>query len=432
LEVILKIKPSPQQVRKFYLLEYFYVLLKSIERHSDMKNAFEMFKLLKDNFSLGESKYKKLTVDKENQTIRQIERCFYTFRQVISEAKDYGLIHIGKRGGLQLTDGGKKLLSKYEQEDFHKFNKALFTYMEKRFYAFYELIRFCYKANSQKSGLLIFPIYTPLKLGFERNNIKTTGDIINYSNALQRTLEEDIEEFFSRGIDLTRHREQLIHNLMESGLLPKNNSEKFAPEKYNSIIIRFRKFWLGAILKEIYGYEYSTGSLDIWAYRGKQIGVCHATEFYPGFSGRIIYPTSVIIEDNATGDFEELFRYPDGNRLYIHSPSWEKEKTQNKFVDSLLDSYFSLRRTNRSYFINLADIRELVCYNMRISQYLFDSFLEKAYFLNLKGHLKVKISLEADKLPQETKALYLRREPVMVDGKYRNIIAIDVSKRRRS
>jgi hypothetical protein len=97
-----------------------------------------------------------------------------------------------------------------------------------------------------------------------------------------------------------------------------------------------------------------------------------------------------------------------------------------------LDSYFSLRRTNRSYFINLADIRELVCYNMRISQHLFDSFLEKAYFLNLKGHLKVKISLEADKLPQETKALYLRREPVMVDGKYRNIIAIDVSKRRRS
>jgi hypothetical protein len=126
-----------------------------------------------------------------------------------------------------------------------------------------------------------------------------------------------------------------------------------------------------------------------------------------------------------------MFSYPNGDYLYIHSPSWEDEKNRDKFVDSLLDAYFNLKKVNRSYYINLADTRELVCYNMKISQHLFNSFLEKAYFLNLKGQLKVKISLETDKLPQETKALYLKRDPVMVDGKYRNIIAIDVSKRRQ-
>jgi hypothetical protein len=35
--------------------------------------------------------------------------------------------------------------------------------------------------------------------------------------------------------------------------------------------------------------------------------------------------------------------------------------------------------------------------------------------------------LEVDKLPDETQVMYVQREPVMVDGKYRNIIAIDLA-----
>jgi hypothetical protein len=303
--------------------------------------------------------------------------------------------------------------------------------MENRFYAFHQIINFCYEANKKKGGLLVFPGYTPIRLGFEKNKIKTSGDIEHYLKTLQRKLESDIEEHLNRRIDLTEQREMLIKNLIESGLLPGSGSEEFDPDKYNSIIIRIRKFWLGEFLKRIYGYEYSYSSFDIWTYRGKQIGVIHATEFYPGFSGKIVYPTSVIINNKSSQDFEKMFSYSNGDYLYIHSPSWEDKKNRDEFVDSLLKAYFNLKKANRSYYINLADTRELVCYNLKISQHLFNSFLEKAYFLNLKGQLKVKISLEADKLPQETGAQYLKRDPVMVDGKYRNIIAIDVSKRRQ-
>ncbi len=65
---------------------------------------------------------------------------------------------------------------------------------------------------------------------------------------------------------------------------------------------------------------------------------------------------------------------------------------------------------------------------LKISEYIFEGFLDHAYKLNLAGKLAVRISLEVDKLPEETKAMYLTKEPVMVDGKYRNIIAIDVAK----
>ena len=42
--------------------------------------------------------------------------------------------------------------------------------------------------------------------------------------------------------------------------------------------------------------------------------------------------------------------------------------------------------------------------------------------MNISGNLKINISLESDKLPQETKAIYLRREPILINESYKNII----------
>ena len=113
--------------------------------------------------------------------------------------------------------------------------------------------------------------------------------------------------------------------------------------------------------------------------------------------------------------------------LFVHQPDWES--ISDEFVKELVNGYFTLRRSNRNYFVNLSSLRELVCYSLKISEYLFEEFLERAYRLNLSRKLPIGISLEVDKLPEETTAMYLKREPVLVDGRYRNIIAIDVAKR---
>ena len=44
--------------KQFYLLDYFYILLKSFERRSDKDEAFLLFKELKKRHYLGESKYR--------------------------------------------------------------------------------------------------------------------------------------------------------------------------------------------------------------------------------------------------------------------------------------------------------------------------------------------------------------------------------------
>ena len=79
-------------VRKFYFLEYFYILLRSIERYREREQVFNSFKLLKQEHRLGESKFKKLTVEAEDLTPTQLSRYRYTFGQVLEDAKEYRLV----------------------------------------------------------------------------------------------------------------------------------------------------------------------------------------------------------------------------------------------------------------------------------------------------------------------------------------------------
>jgi len=418
-----------QSVYKFYFLEYFYVLFKSIESysHSHRARIFESFKTLKHAHQLGESKYKRITFETDNLTKTQEDRYLYTFEQVISEAEVYGLIE-QDRDYLALTDQGRKLLDIYRESGLLAFNRALFQYMEENYHAFHYLVQFCYKSNKKNPGLLILPNYSPLKLQIERSDIRHSSDIIAYSERLTKKLEKDIFDHLGVKRNLAQNNAILIDRLRKTGLIPEKGSEPFEPKKYNAIIKRFRDFWLNYFLKEIYQHSFSLHSFDIWVYRGKQLGIIHATEFYPNFNGRIVYPTSIIIDYDASRDFQKIFTYDGGQSLFVHSPKWDQEDTQESFVKALTDAYFDIRKSHRSYFVSLADVRELVCYNLKIPEYLFDEFLKEAYKLNIKGQLNINFSLEADKLPQETSAMYLKREPIMIDERYRNIIAIDITR----
>ena len=409
-------------VRKFYFLEYFYILLESVSRYSNREQVFDSFKLLKQKHGLGESKFKKLTADPENLTETQLSRYRYTFNQVIEEAKGYRLVAEDENKTLRLTNAGKHLLETYGLDSY---NHELLRLMEANSGAFRYLIRQMYGANPANPGLLIFPIYSPYQLDFSRVETRTTADIRRYGEVLAVRLERDIDTYLGKHVDLREKNEELILRLVESGLLSCTDSEPFSPKKYNAIVSRFRAHWLNYFLKDIYQYDLSLSAFDIWIYRGKQIGIIHATKFYPGFCGRLVFPTSVVEFETKSPDFRELHKYPDDETgLYVHIPL--DNEGQERFVDFLWKGYLSLRRTHRSYFINLSALRELVCYNMRISERVFEMLLNQAYKHRLTGNLRIRISLEVDKLPEETKATYLKQAPVMVDGKYRNIIAIDL------
>ncbi len=414
-----------QSVRKFYFLDYFYVLLRSAEKHSSADGVFAAFRALKQEFRLGESKYKKLTVDAE-PTRRQQDRYRYTFRQVLEESKDYHLISESEGGNIAITQKGADLLLLHENRGPREFNLELFRLMEGRYFAFKTLVQFLYDANPQRSGVVVFPHYSPRELGFQKSKMKTTADIHKYAENLSRRLEDDVRHHTHKRHSLVGQNKRILEALVASDLLSNNPRDPFDPKKYNVITKRFRDFWITYFLRDLYRFKHPMSTFDIWVYRANQLGIVHATESHPRIHGKLVFPTAVLADGVRSQDFQKVFAYRDGRHLYIHEP--QGLKSQERFVDALVKAYSIIRRTCPTYFVNLAAIREIVCLHLKISAAAFEDELDRIHRLNIAGKLPVKISLEVDRLPEETSAMYLKQEPVMVGGSYRNIIAIDATK----
>ena len=167
------------------------------------EKIFESFKILKQEYGLGESKFKKLTADNQELSKRQLDRYRRTFQFVVDETKQYGLIDEEDEVNLRLTDKGKHLLSQYQKEDVVSFNQSLFELMEQQYkYLFRYFIEFLYSANKHKPGLLIFPYYSPRLLNMNKSTIKTTNDIIGYSKELVNRLQQDIKKYLGKDLQL--------------------------------------------------------------------------------------------------------------------------------------------------------------------------------------------------------------------------------------
>lgn len=413
-------------IRKFYFLEYFDILLKSVEYSPNENLAFSVFIKFKDKNKLGESKYKKSHHSTDYSSTKTITHLKYTFDEVVDESIDLGLVYKVYKE-IKLTPLGSKLLQISKEKGLEKFNLEIFKLMEQKSQGFKYFIDSCYRANPKKNGLIAFPIYSPLKLGFAKNEIVNRKEaILSYFKMLKEKLEADLKTYLGTEYDLEDANKVLIRKINSSGLIDTASYSQSVSTNYNKIIKRTRDYWINYFLKEVYQFDLSLSYFELWAYRAKQLGIINTHEFYPGFNGKIVYPVSIIMSEKSNSDFKELYSYQDGNKLYCHSPKWKGN--QNEFVDLLFRSYHDIKARSKSYFINLADLRDMVCYKMKISETVFNEFLKKAYLLNLKNLLKIKISLETDKLPEETKAIYLKREPVLISGKPKNIIAIELKK----
>lgn len=422
-----KIISRPGALKKFYFFEYFYIFLECIEKYGHIDNEdkiFSEFNLLKQKYLLGESKYKKLSFEKESET-----RFVYTIRQVGSESLAYGLIEL-QEDKLILTSKGHLLLDIFRQQDPQNYYNYIAQLMEDKYAALHHLIRFCYKANHKKHGLLIFPTYSPPKLGIDKKDIVFNYHIDDYISLLTSKIEKDIFKFLELNLSLSEQELILRVNLEKANMLSVYRKDTFNHNIYNALVRRIRDYWVNYFLKELYKYEFSLSIFDICTYRAKQIGVLNATEFYPKFDGKIIYPTSVILKNSTSNDFESVVSYINGETLYMHNPKVSDENNMELFVKSLTEAYIDIKSRTKTYFVNLLDVREIVCYGLRISERIFNNYLNDTYKLNLLNKLQIGISLESDKLPQETSAMYLKREPILIDGKYKNIVAIDLSSRR--
>jgi len=412
------------EVKKFYFFDYFYILLKAVAKSDSSSRVFVNFQNLKESLNLGESKYKKIGVISDTVSDSMFNRYWYTFNEVVEESEALGLITRGLN--YKLTEKGTLLLDTYDLNGTESFNEQLFVLIENKGFGFHYLLSSLLRINPTNAGTIVFPSYSPLKLHFSKKDILEDNKFIDYLNALCGQLMNDITLHLGEQINLNGPNNELIDRLVETGLINKNYNLN-NPKDYNLIVTRVRNFWANHFLRNVYGFKNinSISNFDIWAYRAKQIGILNISEFHPGINGKMIYPTSILFKKIKSAEFKKIFEYPTGEVLYIHNPSFG-----DGFISSLYESYLELKRSYRSYFVNLNDLRDIVCYKLKISNRKFVELLEKAYELNLKGTLSISISLEADKLPSE-KAVYQTRDPIYIAQKVKNIIAIEINTNKK-
>ncbi|MDB5130844.1 MAG: hypothetical protein JWR02_593 [Mucilaginibacter sp.] len=409
------------EVKKFYFFEYFYILLKSVQKFEEKERIFFHFQNLKEALNLGDSKYKRIGSISDIITDKQLLRYRYTFQQVVDESLSLNLINFDD-GNFILTEKGKSILQIYEANNPESFIEQLFILIESRTNGFHYLVSSLFEINPNNGGTLIFPSYSPLKLHFSKEDIIENNKFIDYLNSLRDQLVLDIKTHLNKDVNLNFPNNDLVDKLVETGLINKDYNLKNSKD-YNLIVKRVRDFWANHFLRNIYNFKNinSISYFDLWAYRAKQIGLINITEFYPNVSGKMVYPTSIIFRNVKSNDFKKIFEYPNKEILYIHNPRFG-----DSFVSTLYETYLELKRSYRSYFVNLNDLRDMVSYKLKISNKKFSDLLSEAYELNLKGQLSISISLEVDKLPSE-KAIYLVRDPIFISGKVKNIIAIEIN-----
>lgn len=405
-------------IKKFYFLDYFPILLNIILKYNIKDEIYKQFVINKEINKLSVSKYRKTRVNYEDKISH---RFVYTFNQVLEELELYKLIIINSNG-IFLNDKGKDLQSKFESNNFDLFYKDLFYLMEIHHFGYYKLITEFYKLNS--NGLWIFPIYSPSRLGILKKDLKTNQDIINYIQKQSVNISNDLFNILKINKNLESQVLNIINKLTRDNLLNNDELQLIDQNNYYKIIKRIRDIWLNYLIKDVYNLNISLSYFEIWCYRGKQFGLINITEFYPNFSGRMVYPISIITETLTSLDFIEFFKYNNNKKLFIHEP--EINKIQEYFTKILFESYLELKKVKKVNFIQIADLREIVCFKIKISYKHFQALLESVYLLNLNNKTSIKISIESDKSPEESNLSYITREPVIINNKIRNIIAINL------
>lgn len=410
--------------RKFYFIEYFYILLSCLKSAESVDKAFDNFRLRKEELGLGESKFRTRVQKKSQLTSRQLERYRYTFNQVLDEARDYGLVR-DANAHYVLSNDGEELIASFHTS---AFRLKLLELMERKHNAFGYLVTQMYRLNQKNGGLIVFPLYSPLELGIQKKEIKCADGIREYGRNLRQRITTDLRSLMDIEADLPDANEIVLPKLKSENRLPPEDKAPFKSEDYTAIISRYRKFWFSYLLKSVYGFTTSESAFEIWAYRGKQLGTMNVTESYPSLEGRIVYPTSLVSAGSQSSDFVNAFSYSDGYSLKLHEP--KISTFLDTFLSRLTEAYVSQRRSAKSYFTSLFMVREIVCLKCRISESHFQLFLNEAYERSLKNQLGIRISLEVDRTPEEMNPTYLRREPVLVRSQAYNIIGLDIGSER--
>jgi hypothetical protein len=154
----------------------------------------------------------------------------------------------------------------------------------------------------------------------------------------------------------------------------------------------------------------------------EEIGLLNYTDYHPLIPGRIIYPVCSFKFNVSNENFRiiEEISNPMGEHLCLFRPSWSFMRSL--FYETIYEEYKKIYVQIKSLYISIQDLRDSVCRVLRLSNFVFDKFIELAVNESLYDKVSIRIALETDVREDQRKSL--QRRPVYAYGKFVSLIAI--------
>jgi hypothetical protein len=269
---------------------------------------------------------------------------------VLAELKNLNLIRKEKEY-IILTDEGEKIASLIENKKSDEL-KEIFTKLMLETYSIFEYFLKRLKEISNGKGVPI-PFITSGVLdrcnGDSKKIVDSYAEIIrNHTNIninshkLYQILERERIDLIEKRTDRINKTQAIIEKFVVSEAFPPDIQSRRAYD-----FIRARTTFLGLT-------NYANFDFD-------------------GFPAEVVY----MISDFDANSFKYSTKEIDykGSKIYIHNPKFEEIRKEMK---EIMVKIYNIKRDELGY-MRIADMRDLVCRELRISDIQFDSFVKKLY-----------------------------------------------------
>ncbi len=271
-------------------------------------------------------------------------------KHVVSELKDLGLIR-SEDGRLALTSDGENIASLIETKDSEELRRVFATLMLETYSVFESFLK-CLKEISGGNGIPIPSVSSPV---FD----KCEGDPTKIADGYVSILKETCP-------GLVLNTRKLHSALQESNIaLLEKRTEKI--DRLEAIIARY-------VIEE--AFSPSIKSRRVYDFVRSRTSFLEFTNYavfdFEGFPAEVTY---LISDRNPT--FAHTVRtveYASGS-IYINYPSYEEILEQ--FRSSILIVYNA--KKDEFGYAKIANVRDHVCRELRISDNLFDTYLRRLY-----------------------------------------------------
>ncbi|MEM3697860.1 MAG: hypothetical protein QXQ94_10275 [Candidatus Bathyarchaeia archaeon] len=328
-------------------IKYFYTIVQSLSRRGEKAEksdkTFEYFRRMINNYNEAKASMYGLSFRPREINIETVKRATFELidLKIITEDDGY----------LTLTDAGKDVAMLIERRDAEKLKKV-FTKLMLEKYSIFEYFLKRIKSVFKGEGLPLPFITSDIHNQYGGNSKKIAENYINILNRICPNVITKPDRLYSSidkaSIDLIKQKTVKIKKLQAV-------IEKHVVSEVFQSIIESRRMY--DVIRS------RTTFLELTNYAIIDID---------GFPAEITYLIS---------DFEPSFRhtmdrvdYIKGT-IYLNRPSFEELREQ--FKDSLIKTYIG--KKDEFGYARIAEVRDMVCRELRISDSLFDIYLKRLY-----------------------------------------------------